>query len=74
MRLTSKGQLTVPQGLRKKLGWTQTTELETLATKDGVLIKAKAGAPSRGQKLVQRLAGKADAGWTTDKLMALTRG
>jgi bifunctional DNA-binding transcriptional regulator/antitoxin component of YhaV-PrlF toxin-antitoxin module len=74
MRLTSKGQLTVPQGLRKKLGWTQTTELEALATKDGVLIKAKAGAPSRGQKLVQRLAGKADAGWTTDKLMALTRG
>ncbi|HTB34336.1 MAG TPA: AbrB/MazE/SpoVT family DNA-binding domain-containing protein [bacterium] len=74
MRLTSKGQLTVPQDLRKKMGWTRTTELEALATKEGVLIKGKAGAPSRGQKLVQRLAGKADAGWTTDKLLALTRG
>jgi bifunctional DNA-binding transcriptional regulator/antitoxin component of YhaV-PrlF toxin-antitoxin module len=74
MRLTSKGQLTVPQDLRKKMGWTQATELEALATKEGVLIKGKPGAAGRGQKLVQRLSGKADAGWSTDKLLALTRG
>lgn len=74
MRLTTKGQLTVPHGLRKRMGWTPSTVLEAVATKDGVLIKGKAGLEGRGRKLVARLAGTADAGWTTDALLALTRG
>jgi len=74
MKITSKGQVTLPLTLRKELGWNQNTELDTQLTKDGILFKPKAGVKTRGQKLVQRLTGKAGAKWTTDQLMALTRG
>lgn len=74
MKITSKGQVTLPQAMRKGLGWNQNTELDTELTKDGILFKPKAGVKTRGQKLVQRLAGKAGKKWTTDQLMALTRG
>lgn len=74
MKITSKGQVTLPQNLRKELGWNQNTELDTQLTKDGILFKPKVGAQTRGQKLVQRLAGKAQTKWTTAQLMSLTRG
>jgi len=74
MKITSKGQVTLPQSLRKELGWNQNTELDTEITKGGILFRPKAGAKTRGQKLVQRLAGQAQTKWTTEQLMALTRG
>jgi len=74
MKITSKGQVTLPLALRKKLGWNQNTELDTQLTKEGILFSPKVGAKTRGQKLVQRLVGKARSKWSTDELMALTRG
>jgi hypothetical protein len=64
----------VPLALRKTLGWNQNTELDPVISADGVLFRPKKGAKTRGQKLVQRLAGKAQTKWTTDQLLALTRG
>jgi AbrB family looped-hinge helix DNA binding protein len=74
MKITSRGQVTIPLALRKELGWNQNTEVDPRLTKDGILFSPKTGAKTRGQKLVQRLAGKAGTRWTTDQLMALTRG
>jgi AbrB family looped-hinge helix DNA binding protein len=74
VKITSKGQVTLPLALRKELGWNQNTELDAQLTKDGVLFRPKSGVNTRGQKLVQRLAGGARLKWTTDQLMALTRG
>ncbi|MGH7442429.1 MAG: AbrB/MazE/SpoVT family DNA-binding domain-containing protein [bacterium] len=74
MKITSKGQVTIPLALRKELGWNRNTEVAPHKTRDGVLFRPQVGARTRGEKLVQRLAGQAQTSWTTDKLMALTRG
>lgn len=74
MKIKSKGQVTLPLVLRRELGWNQNKELDKQLTKDGILFKPKAKVKTRGQKLVQRLAGKAGKKWATDQLMALTRG
>lgn len=74
MRITTKGQVTIPQVFREKLGLLPETEVEfEIAGKTLVLRKAKE--PSlRGQRLVTRMRGAATARMTTDQIMALTRG
>ena len=76
MRLTSKGQVTIPQDIRQKLGIHPNTEVEFDIVGDSVRIRKARGASSRGQRLLDlmRAAPKPRAGMTTDDLMALTRG
>lgn len=74
MRLTSKGQVTIPIEVRERLGLLPGTVVEFRVTRDAVEIrKAKTG-QTRGRDLVQAMRGRADAGMTTDEIMALTRG
>ena len=76
MRLTTKGQVTVPQDIRQKLGLLPNTEVEFDIVGDSVRIRKVRGASSRGQRLLDlmRAAPKPKTGMTTDELMALTRG
>ena len=76
MRLTSKGQVTIPQGIREKLGLTPMTEVEFDIVGNSVRIRKKRGAKSRGQMMLEamRKAPRPKPGMTTDELMALTRG
>ena len=76
MRLTSKGQVTIPQDIREKLGMFPNTEVEFDIVGDSVRIRKARGASSRGQRLLElmRAAPRPRAGMTTDELMALTRG
>ena len=76
MRLTSKGQVTIPQDIRQKLGMLPNTEVEFDIVGDSVCIRKVRGAGSRGQRLLDlmRAAPRPNAGMTTDELMALTRG
>jgi AbrB family looped-hinge helix DNA binding protein len=76
MRLTSKGQVTIPQDIRQKLGMLPNTEVEFDIVGDSVRIRKARGASSRGQRLVDlmRTAPKPKPGMTTEELMALTRG
>ena len=76
MRITSKGQVTIPQDLRERTGLLPETEVEFVLDGRGVrIIKASAaGRPSRGAKAVRLLQGKrATVNLTTDEIMALTR-
>jgi AbrB family looped-hinge helix DNA binding protein len=75
MRITSKGQVTIPQEIREKFGFLPDTEVEFIAKKGTVqLIKAKTSRrPTRGDALVRRLRGRAGAGMSTDEILALTR-
>jgi bifunctional DNA-binding transcriptional regulator/antitoxin component of YhaV-PrlF toxin-antitoxin module len=74
MKITSKGQVTLPLALRKQLGWNQSTEVDPQLTKEGILFKRKGGAKSRGAELVAHLSGRAKGlGYTTDQLMKLLR-
>lgn len=76
MRITSKGQVTIPQAIRGKLGLTPNAEVEFEILKGGALVRKarKSKALSRGEQLVQRLRGKAKSGLSTDELMKLMRG
>lgn len=73
MRLTSKGQVTIPLAIRKKLGLLPNTEVEFDIVGESVRIR-KAARQSRGRQIVEHLRGTATAGMTTDEIMALTRG
>lgn len=72
MRLTSKGQVTIPLPIRKRLGLGAASEVEFMVEGNTVRIR-KAAAQSRGRALVERMRGRATARLTTDQIMALTR-
>ncbi len=79
MRVTIKGQVTIPLAVRERLGIFPGTEVEFVVRGDSVkLVKSesrKKGGLSRGERAVALLAGKAtDKRLTTDQIMALTRG
>ncbi len=76
MRLTSKGQVTIPLSIRERLGLQPWTEVEFELEGDAVRIRKKTGATTRGERLLEamRRAPRPRRGMTTDQLMALTRG
>jgi AbrB family looped-hinge helix DNA binding protein len=77
MRISSKGQITIPQNIREKAGLLPHTEVEFVAKEDGVKI-VKARTPrraDRGAIVLERLRKSAKhVTMTTDEVMALTRG
>jgi AbrB family looped-hinge helix DNA binding protein len=73
MRLTSKGQVTIPLPIRRRLGLLPNTEVEFDVVGQSVRIR-KAAKQSRGRELVEHLRGTGTTGMTTDEIMALTRG
>lgn len=79
MRVTSKGQVTIPIAIREKVGIFPDTEVEFGLRGDTVTIKKtvpKGGRRSRGEEIVARARGKGSVNrdLTTDQIMALTRG
>jgi AbrB family looped-hinge helix DNA binding protein len=76
MRITSKGQVTIPVEIREKAGLLPNTEVEFIFDGRTVRIarvRSRKGM-SRGQSVVQRLRGRGSVRMTTDEIMALTRG
>ena len=76
MQITSKGQVTIPQDIRNRLGLLPHTEVEFEVAGDHARIrKARrtAGGSVRGQQALRALRGAADARMSTDEIMALTR-
>jgi len=75
MRITSKGQVTIPQEIRERFGFLPETEVEFRIEGNSVRllkIKAKRGA-GRGESVLGRLRGTADIKMSTDEILALTR-
>jgi AbrB family looped-hinge helix DNA binding protein len=74
MRVTSKGQVTIPADIRARFGFLPDTEIEFVVEGDDVKIvrAAKPGA-TRGDRIVRRLRGRAVSRLTTDEILALTR-
>ena len=72
MRVTTKGQVTIPQHIREKLGIVPATDIEFVEEKDRVYIVKKEGPGNRTNKF-RKLRGVATVRMTTDEIMALTR-
>ena len=73
MKVTEKGQVTIPKELRDALGIGAGTEVEFERNDDTIVVRKSAGATTRGRQLVERLRGRGDVMMTTDEIMALTR-
>lgn len=73
MRVTSKGQVTIPQAVRAQLGIEPGDEVVFSVRDDAAVMRP---ARDAGQKLVARIAGSATGtGFSsTDEIMRLTRG
>ena len=74
MRVTSKGQVTIPRDIRRRMGIVSQTEVEFVIVNDSVILRPAQGAPTTGKRLVETLRGRATVKMTTDEIMALTRG
>jgi len=80
MRVTAKGQVTIPELIRRQEGLLPGTEVEFVRDAKGVRIApARAGrrATQREREVgeaLERLRGSATVKMTTEEIMALTRG
>ena len=76
MRITSKGQVTIPADIRERAGLLPHTAVELQFGGEVVrIVHAKAGkTDGRGGRLAAHLRGRGDVVMTTDAIMALTRG
>jgi AbrB family looped-hinge helix DNA binding protein len=72
MRVTAKGQVTIPQHIREKLGIVPNSEVDFVEDGDRIYLLKKRGHHPR--KRFGALRGIATVKMTTDEIMALTRG
>jgi AbrB family looped-hinge helix DNA binding protein len=74
VRITSKGQVTIPQTIREQFGLLPDTEVDFVVVKGVVtLVRGTAPQGDRGDRAVAGLRGSGRGGMTTDELLALTR-
>jgi len=72
MKVTTKGQVTIPVNIREKLGITPDTEVDFLQEGDRIVIVKRKDATTASRKF-KKLRGIATVTMTTDEIMALTR-
>ena len=72
MRVTSKGQVTIPLAVRRSLGIGPGSEVEfELDGRGARLVRARTDA---GAAIARRMRGRGTVAMSTDEIMALTRG
>jgi len=88
MRITSRGQVTIPQDIRKRYGLLPHTEVELVEVAGKVVLRKAAegirkaegggrqaeGGGRQAREWIRRYRGSLKGGLTTDELMRLTRG
>ncbi len=74
MRVTSKGQVTIPIDVRERFGLLPDTEVEFIVEGDTVrIVRAESSEDGRGARTVARLAGRSTSAMSTEEILALTR-
>jgi AbrB family looped-hinge helix DNA binding protein len=75
MRITKKGQVTIPIEIRKRLGFLPHTEVRFEVEGNAIrIVREERASGSREQRLLERMRGRATSGMSTEEIMALTRG
>ncbi len=72
MKITTKGQVTIPQKIRERLGLLPHTEVDFEVRDDEVVLK-KAQVSRRGHRVVEHLRGRGDVRMSTEEILAFTR-
>jgi AbrB family looped-hinge helix DNA binding protein len=74
MRVTSKGQVTIPVEIRERLGLVPGSTVVFSVEGEGARMTKVTEREGRGKTLVARMRGSAKSDLTTDEIMSLTRG
>jgi AbrB family looped-hinge helix DNA binding protein len=77
VKITTKGQVTIPVQIRERLGLLPHSEVEFEVVGQAVRIRKVRRAEAagrRGKSIVQRMRGRGSVRMTTDEILALTRG
>jgi len=74
MKVTTKGQVAIPQEFREELGVHPGTEVEFVLENKELKVIPTSRPKNPGRQLVEHMRGKATIRMTTDEIMALTRG
>lgn len=74
MRVTSKGQVTIPLKIRRRLGLLPQSEVVFDVVGNSARIRKAAGSSGRGSALVAHMRGRATTRLSTEEILALTRG
>ena len=70
--MTSKGQVTIPQNVRRQLGIVPGSQVDFQLDERGArLVRID---PDEGKELAARMRGRATVAMSTEAIMALTRG
>lgn len=72
MRVTTKGQVTIPQHIREKLGITPATEVDFIEDKGRIFLVKRKEVKTALRKF-EKLRGSATVKMSTNEIMALTR-
>ncbi len=73
MRVTTKGQVTIPQHVREELGIKPHSEVDFVKMEGGTFRLVKLTKKIQKESRFRRLRGTATVKMTTDEIMALTR-
>ena len=74
MKVTDKGQVTIPIAVRRKAGLLPNTDVVFVVSGKNVILKKSAKTRRRGDKLIAAMRGRATKRLSTRQIMALTRG
>jgi len=74
MKITTKGQVTIPAHVREELGLLPNTEVEFVVEDGRAVLRKLRRSQRRGAKVISHLRGRGTVPMTTDEILALTRG
>jgi bifunctional DNA-binding transcriptional regulator/antitoxin component of YhaV-PrlF toxin-antitoxin module len=74
MKITSKGQVTIPLEYRKRYGLLPETSVKFVADKHGLRLVKSSQERGRGWQVVEAMKGTGNGKWTTEEILKLTRG
>ena len=74
MRITSKGQVTIPLEMRERFGLRPYTEVEFVPRDCVLTVRPKEAPASRIARSLKAATGRATRKITTEKILHLTRG
>lgn len=74
MKITTRGQVTIPRAIREQLGLLPHTEVDFEVRGDAVVVTRATGKAARGHRIVDSIRGRGDVPMTTEAILALTRG
>ncbi len=74
MRITSKGQVTIPRDIREALGIVPSSEVEFVVENNRVWLRKRKPGTAQARSLVAHMRGRATGHMSTDEILELTRG